>query len=109
MPEKGGTNIFLFNLNKQRASKKEPDFSELGITSHGDIIVNPTFSNLEGLKLDSLESSLQRYLQYLYVEYPEWVRIKVNDKLINLANPCSVVKQCCPGSFVGKKTDRFAV
>ena len=33
MPEQGGTHIFLFNLIKQRASKKDPDISEIGISS----------------------------------------------------------------------------
>ena len=108
MPEQGGTNLFLFNLVKQRASKKDPEFTELGITSQGDVIINPAFSGREN-DTETIETSLVKYLQYLYVEYPSWVRIKVNDKPISLANPCSLIKRYCPGAYLGEKTEKFAV
>lgn len=109
MPEQGGTNLFMFNLVKQRVTKKDPEFTELGITSQGDIIINPTFSNSENPLEETLDASLTRYLQFLYVEYPPWVRIKLNDKVISLWNPCSVIKKYFPRSYIGEKTDKFAV
>lgn len=69
----------MFGLTKQRLSKAEPEMSEFGSSETGDILVNPhIFGELNGI-----ESSLTKYLQYLYVEYPQWVRVSINGKLID--------------------------
>jgi hypothetical protein len=56
-----------------------------------------------------VDVSLTRYLQYLYIEYPEWVRIRLNERPVELSNPLSVIKKYCSPAFYGEKSEKFAV
>lgn len=59
---------------------------------------------------NSLESSLKVYFQYLYIEYPEQVSIKINGSNVDTKNPYSLMKKNCSDYFLdGMKTDKFAI
>ncbi len=100
-----GTHIFMFDLHKHKVDKNNGNELEIG-TNTSDIILNP---KLHDFKKRQLECSLRSYLRYLYVEYPEYVKITLNGEPVNLTNPYSKVKKDHPSAFVGDKTDRFAI
>lgn len=60
------------------------------------------------LKENSIEGSLRTYLQYLYIEYPPNVVIKINGIIVDLKNPYAEIKKTYPNSLGGNKTDRYA-
>jgi hypothetical protein len=99
----------MFNLAKQRFQKSGPDFTELGNSPQGDIILHPRAHPYYSGESQILESSLSRYLQYLYIEYPPWVNIAVNGKYICKQNPYSHLKGVHSQAFVGEKGDKFAI
>ena len=106
MSEQGGTSIFMFNLAKHRIDKNSPDVSELALSGQ-NIILNPKL--FPDYPSSAIEHSLESFLQYIYVEYPQWVKIIVNGREANLKNPYALMKFSHPNSFVGDKTDKFAV
>jgi hypothetical protein len=87
MNELGGTHMFFFNLVKQKAGKGQPEVAELSLEGD-DIVVSKEFINSR----NPLDKSLSTYLKFLYVEHPQWVRIKVNNRPVELENPYSVLK-----------------
>ena len=107
MNEGGATHIFLFGLASQKLEKNGPDHYEI-LSKHGDLTLNQSLCH-PPLKAQLIETSLASYLSYLYVEYPSWVRIKVNGVFINLKNPYSILKSMYPQTYKGDKQERFAV
>ena len=56
-----------------------------------------------------LETSLISYLTYLYIEYPQWVKLSVNGNFVSLKNPYSHLKTMYSQAFFGDKSEKFAV
>lgn len=104
MNELGGTHIFLFNLVKQKAGKGQPEVPELAIEAD-DIVVSKEFIDSKS----PLDRSLSTYLKFLYVEHPQWARIRINSRPVELENPYSLLKSTLPIAFTGTKLEKFSV
>jgi len=104
MNELGGTHLFLFNLVKQKIGKGQPDVPEL-IVEEDDIVVSKEFINTRS----PLDRSLSTYLKFLYIEHPLWVRIRVNNRPVELENPYSHLKSAIDIAFTGTKLEKFSV
>ena len=102
-----GTHIFMFDLQKQKGEKGEV-VPELGF-KNDDIILNPSIYEHDYPFNCMLETSLKTYLKFLYIEYPDYVKIFINGHEVDLANPYSILKKNHTTAFFGEKTDKFAV
>ena len=91
--------------------KTGPDYPELLFDrKSGDINVNRLLFPLPSSHETSLlETSLVSYLTYLYIEYPQWVRLSVNGNAVALKNPYSHLKTIYSQAFFGDKSEKFAV
>lgn len=56
-----------------------------------------------------IEHSLSKYLQYLYIEFPGWVNIRINGSQVNKLNPYSQLKSLHSNAFIGEKGDKYAI